>query len=620
MHPFTKFGLAALAGYAGTQIYQRGGYANRIIGFGSPTDTIRGVDPRKLSAAQKGLVSYGIFGPDGRLITDMTGFRADTGAKLVKALTNSRRPLYAPAALEAARTVPFSIKGQKIEPGSKSNTAYRNPPMFGGFLTEKAVSDVFWSRTSAKIKEDRPVAATVALASVLATHRLGYTLGNPRKLLGSSTKTIKGAREAVLTRVMYLSAADESGVQTCLKRGDCELSCLGWSTGQMVFDTSLQSRIGKTLLWWFDRPGFLTKVSKEINATLRSKDAKDLRALAPSDVEPIIAFRLNGSSDLRWEFAKERLSDGGALPDGRSIIEAHPDVTFYDYTKYTLNTRRFRINGGPANYHVVYSFDEKPDAMKNAREYLTAGGNSAVVVGARMSDAAFRALKPIHDEIVRLTGDAKGACALPVGDSDVDPLQVQVERLRERGAQLAEQYGVTKNAAKAGAFHVLFPGDELLSDSRAAAYPALWAMERSRFMRAAQQAGVLDRDDERNTYDNLLGRALFNYEKAVYKQEGLEAIPWNPSTRSWIGGFTTIDADVTDARFLDPPATWNVLYAKGPAAWDVSGFVVRVDRDGLPYFLDASGAGLVRGSLARMGRRAARYRRLPAPRYYRTRR
>ena len=105
-------------------------------------------------------------------------------------------------------------------------------------------------------------------------------------------------------------------------------------------------------------------------------------------------------------------------------------------------------------------------------------------------------------------------------------------------------------------------------------------MERTRFMQAAQRAGVLDRDDERNTYDNLLGRALFNYEKAVYKQEGLEAIPWNPSTRSWIGGFTTIDADVTDARFLDPPATWNVLYAKGPAAWDVSGFVVRVDRDG----------------------------------------
>ena len=620
MNILAKYGLAALAGYAGTRAYQRGGYANQIIGIGAPEGTISGVDRKKLGEAQKGLVSYGIFSPDGRLITDMAGFRADTDAKLIKALKNSRRPLYAPAALNAARTVSFSIKGARVNYGKKTTQAYREPPMFKGFLTEKAVSDVFWSRTSAAVKEARPVSATTALASVLATHRLGYTLGSPRKLLGTSTKTIKGAREAVLTRVMYLSAADESGIQTCLKRGACELSCLGWSTGQMVFDTSLQSRIGKTLLWWFDRPGFLTKVSKEITSTLRSADAKELYALAPPGVQPVVAFRLNGSSDIRWEYAKERVSDGGALPNGQSIIEAHPNVMFYDYTKYSLNARSFRINGGPSNYHVVYSFDEKRDAMKNSRQYLKAGGNAAVVVGARMSDTAFRALKPVHDEIVRLTGDAKGACALPVGDSDIEPVQVQVERLREYGSTLATKYGVTKSAAKAGAFHVLFPGDELQEKSRAAAYPALWAAQRTRFMRAAQKAGVLDRDDERNTYDNLLGKALFAYEKSVYKREGLEAIPWNGSTRQWIDGFATVDADVTDARFLDPPSTWNVLYAKGPAAWDVSGFVVRVDRDGLPYFLDAGGTGLVRGALARIGRRAPRYQRLPAPRYYTARR
>ena len=102
---------------------------------------------------------------------------------------------------------------------------------------------------------------------------------------------------------------------------------------------------------------------------------------------------------------------------------------------------------------------------------------------------------------------------------------------------------------------------------------------------------------------------------AVREEEGLA-----PEDVFAASGFATVDADVTDARFLDPPSTWNVLYAKGPAAWDVSGFVVRVDRDGLPYFLDAGGTGLVRGSLARIGRRAPRYQRLPAPRYYRTRR
>lgn len=42
-------------------------------------------------------------------------------------------------------------------------------------------------------------------------------------------------------------------------------------------------------------------------------------------------------------------------------------------------------------------------------------------------------------------------------------------------------------------------------------------------------------------------------------------------------GHPTVAADADDVRFYDPPGAWAVLYAKGPALRDTSGFVVRVD-------------------------------------------
>tara|TARA_R100000482_G_C5050053_1_gene112307 strand:- start:6 stop:584 length:579 start_codon:yes stop_codon:yes gene_type:complete len=41
-------------------------------------------------------------------------------------------------------------------------------------------------------------------------------------------------------------------------------------------------------------------------------------------------------------------------------------------------------------------------------------------------------------------------------------------------------------------------------------------------------------------------------------------------------GYPAIDGDETDIRFDDPPGAWVVLYAKGGALKDTSGFVVRI--------------------------------------------
>ena len=56
---------------------------------------------------------------------------------------------------------------------------------------------------------------------------------------------------------------------------------------------------------------------------------------------------------------------------------------------------------------------------------------------------------------------------------------------------------------------------------------------------------------------------------------------------TWHGGqFNThpaIDGDVTDIRFDDPPGAWVVLYAKGGALKDTSGFVVRIGEQSTMY-------------------------------------
>ena len=42
-------------------------------------------------------------------------------------------------------------------------------------------------------------------------------------------------------------------------------------------------------------------------------------------------------------------------------------------------------------------------------------------------------------------------------------------------------------------------------------------------------------------------------------------------------GFPVVDGDTDDLRFMDPPGSWILLAAKGPATTDRSGFVRRID-------------------------------------------
>ena len=89
----------------------------------------------------------------------------------------------------------------------------------------------------------------------------------------------------------------------------------------------------------------------------------------------IPVFRLNGTSDIRWETVE--LSDG--LQTFQNIMQMFPNVQFYDYTK--LSNRRDL----PSNYHLTFSRSESNDTA--VASHLVNGGNVAVVFNVKKGAA-----------------------------------------------------------------------------------------------------------------------------------------------------------------------------------------------------------------------------------------
>ena len=166
-------------------------------------------------------------------------------------------------------------------------------------------------------------------------------------LLTAPTHQPKAAKNDVPTYVLHLAPAGASGLQTCAFRTDgCEAACLN-TAGRGRFDGIQRGRIAKTR-FLAERPApFLAILLAEIRSAVKRHGGRAL-------------FRLNGTSDLRWErFAPFLFEVDGA--------------EFYDYTKYP------RRDGRPDNYKLMYSVSERNDDA-DVLERLAAFGHVAVVV------------------------------------------------------------------------------------------------------------------------------------------------------------------------------------------------------------------------------------------------
>ena len=176
-------------------------------------------------------------------------------------------------------------------------------------------------------------------------------------LTTNNHKTIKGEKLGYVTYIMYMSpyTQNSAGINLCphASKG-CSEACLFKSGFGGMYNTVQNGRINKTEWYLENRGEFMLQLDKEIgNAIRKNKD------------KAIPVFRLNGTSDIRWEKIKVR--------EGKNIFELYPDVQFYDYTK---NPKRFEVEL-PANYDLTFSRSETND--KHAMSILKKGYNVAMV-------------------------------------------------------------------------------------------------------------------------------------------------------------------------------------------------------------------------------------------------
>tara|TARA_R100000654_G_scaffold43960_1_gene70144 strand:- start:74 stop:574 length:501 start_codon:yes stop_codon:yes gene_type:complete len=110
-----------------------------------------------------------------------------------------------------------------------------------------------------------------------------------------------------------------------------------------------QARINKTNLFWKDRKKFLEQLSQEIGQLKKRAASQGFK----------FAVRLNGTSDLAWH----RFS---------SLMDQHPDVIFYDYTKVYNH-----LDHNLKNYKITFSASGSNNTECMAA--LKAGHNVAYV-------------------------------------------------------------------------------------------------------------------------------------------------------------------------------------------------------------------------------------------------
>ena len=220
------------------------------------------------------------------------------------------------------------------------------------------------------------------------------------KLLGTqNAKTVKGEAQGYMTFIMYLAPSTESGYQTCpMASKGCAAACL-FTAGMGRFDNVRNPRIRKTRYFFEDRAAFMADLVSDIEKAIRSADRKGMTPV----------FRLNGTSDIRWETVP-------AIRDGveyRNVMEAFPNVQFYDYSK--LSNRK----NIPANYHLTFSRSESNDDQ--IQEALDNGMNVAVVFDVKKND-------DLPERVQDFWQIEKIKVSLPVIDGDATDLRFKDPR------------------------------------------------------------------------------------------------------------------------------------------------------------------------------------------------
>jgi hypothetical protein len=222
--------------------------------------------------------------------------------------------------------------------------------------------------------------AEEGVAEHIGRAKTGKMKGRSRDLLGKNAKLLKSEKgkagyepvtlpdgRGIETTGLALAPAYEEGkFNTCPNHASCKEECLGKTSGNYfklgggpdldAFKGPRLNSLLKTQAFLRDPHSFAVKLHDEIEA------AKGLAAKNGNH----LGMRLNVLSDINPEVY-------------RPIIEAHPDVTFYDYTK-------MKYKPIAKNHHYTYSStglsdDEVTNPHTNwhqMRDRLESGDNVAM--------------------------------------------------------------------------------------------------------------------------------------------------------------------------------------------------------------------------------------------------
>lgn len=183
---------------------------------------------------------------------------------------------------------------------------------------------------------------------------------------GQNAKTVKGDGEKFETAIMYLAPFTMAGAgNVCAMAvlAHCWEGCLN-SAGRGAFNNVQAARVKKTRWYMNDRATFM--------ATLVDDTERFVRYCGKRGVKPCI--RPNGTSDIMWEKGHPVTRKGVRFS---SIMEAFPEVQWYDYTKiYTRVDKAL-----PSNYDLTLSYSEaNAQYAEEIRKRVLAGVANAAVV------------------------------------------------------------------------------------------------------------------------------------------------------------------------------------------------------------------------------------------------
>ena len=189
---------------------------------------------------------------------------------------------------------------------------------------------------------------------------------------GANPKVAKNEKVGVLGAVLHLAPHTMSGYQTCpMSSAGCRAACLMSAGNPAYLKNKTEARIKRTKAFFEHRDEFMNLLVLEMDKHLKSAEKQNMQP----------TFRLNGTSDIRWESVKFTLWPWVSERIGReadrslTVLELFSEIQFMDYTK--LHNRK----NVPDNYHLTFSLNETNQEFATKQPH-----NIAAVFGGKLPD------------------------------------------------------------------------------------------------------------------------------------------------------------------------------------------------------------------------------------------